>query len=147
MAHGSQASKSRFASAFFADARIGADLSELARKKAQHTSSVNADKYYAQIRGKERKSFTKCHVAVDVDSRIILYSQATKGPKHDTKFAIAAIRSLKKYYVDYIIADKAYDTNKIRESLRSVRYRDAAAYGHFGRKDGNFTWERTDAIG
>ena len=76
-----------------------------------------ADKYYAQIRGKERKSFTKCHVVVDVDSRIILYSQATKGPRHDTKFAIAAIRSLKKYYVDYIIADKAYDTNKIRECI------------------------------
>ena len=25
------------------------------------------------------------------------------------------IRSLKKYYVDYIIADKAYDTNKMNE--------------------------------
>ena len=33
------------------------------------------------------------------------------------KFAIAAIRSLKKYYVDYIIADKAYDTNKIRKCI------------------------------
>ena len=27
------------------------------------------------------------------------------------------IRSLKKYYVDYIIADKAYDTNKIRKCI------------------------------
>lgn len=34
-----------------------------------------------------------------------------------------------------------------RLSLRSVRYRDAAVYGHFGREGGNFTWERTDAIG
>ena len=71
----------------------------------------------ANFRGKERKSSLNAIIAVDVDSRILLYSQATKGPRHDTKFAIAAIRSLKKYYVDYIIADKAYDTNKIRKCI------------------------------
>ena len=76
-----------------------------------------ADKYYAQIRGKERKNYTKCHIAVDVDTRIILYSQALKDPKHDTQFAIASIRSLKKYNIKYIITDKAYDTNKIRECI------------------------------
>ena len=80
-------------------------------------TSDNADKYYSKIRDKERKNFTKCHIAIDVDTRLILYSQAVKGPKHDTKFAIASIRSLKKYNVDYIIADKAYDTNKIRTCI------------------------------
>ena len=80
-------------------------------------TSDNADKYYSKIRDKERKNFTKCHIAIDVDTRLILYSQALKGPKHDTKFAIASIRSLKKYDVDYIIADKAYDTNKIRTCI------------------------------
>ena len=39
----------------------------------------------ANFRGKERKSSLNAIIAVDVDSRIILYSQATKGPKHDTK--------------------------------------------------------------
>ena len=76
-----------------------------------------ADKYYAQIKGKERKSYTKCHIAVDIDTKIILYSQALKCPKHDTQFAIASIRSLKKYNIKYIITDKAYDTNKIRECI------------------------------
>lgn len=59
------------------------------------------------------KNFTKYHIAVDVDSRIILYSQAVKGPRHDAKFAIASIRSLKKYNPEFIIADKAYDSNAI----------------------------------
>ena len=63
------------------------------------------------------KNFTKCHIAVDVDSRIILYSQAVKGPRHDTKFAIASIRSLKKYNPQFIIADKAYDSNAIRTCI------------------------------
>jgi S-adenosylmethionine synthetase len=25
-----------------------------------------------------------------------------------------------------------------------IKYRDTAAYGHFGRSDPSFTWERTD---
>ena len=58
-------------------------------------TSDNADKYYSKIRDKERKNFTKCHIAIDVDTRLILYSQAVKGSRHDTKFAIASIRSLK----------------------------------------------------
>ena len=55
-----------------------------------------ADKYYAQIRGKERKSFTKCHVVVDVDSRIILYSQSDKRSKTRLQnYAIAANKKFK----------------------------------------------------
>ena len=80
-------------------------------------TSDNANKYYSKIRGKERKNIIKYHIAIDVDTGLILYSQAVKGPRHDTKFAIASIRSLKKYNVDYIIANKAYDTNKIRTCI------------------------------
>ena len=80
-------------------------------------SSGNADKYYAKIRNNERKHYTKSHIAIDVDSRLILYSQAVRGPKHDTTFAIASIRSLKKHKPEYVIADKAYDTEKIRECI------------------------------
>ena len=46
-----------------------------------------------------------------------MYSQAARGPKHDTTFAIASIRSLKKHKTEYVIADKAYDTEKIREYI------------------------------
>lgn len=77
-------------------------------------TSDNSDKYYAKIRNNERKHYTKSHIAIDVDSRLILYSQAARGPKHDTTFAIAPIRSLKKHKPEYVIADKAYDTEKIK---------------------------------
>ena len=80
-------------------------------------TSDYADKYYSKIRNHDVKGYTKCHIAVDVDSGIILYSQAVKGPKHDTKFEIAAIRSLKKYNPQFIIADKAYDSNAIRTCI------------------------------
>ncbi|MDO5830011.1 MAG: transposase [Methanobrevibacter smithii] len=80
-------------------------------------SSDNADKYYAKIRNNERKHYAKSHIAIDVDSRLILYSQAVRGAKHDTTFVIASIRSLKKHDPEYVTADKAYDTEKIRECI------------------------------
>ena len=80
-------------------------------------SSDYVDKDYLKIRGYNVKYFTKCHIAIDVESRMILYPQAVRGPRHDTKFAIAALRSLKKYNIQYIIADKAYDTEPIRNAL------------------------------
>ncbi len=80
-------------------------------------TSDYADKYYSKIRSHDVKNFTKCHIAIDVDSRMILYSQAVKGPRHDVKFAIASIRGLKKYNPQFIIADKAYDTNTIRTCI------------------------------
>lgn len=76
--------------------------------------SDHADKYYAIIRKKQRKSYTKCHAAIDVDSRLILNVQAINGPKHDTQFANASIRNIKQYKPKYILADKAYDTENIR---------------------------------
>jgi hypothetical protein len=41
-------------------------------------TSDNAEKYHSKIRDKERKNFTKYHIAIDVDTRLILYSQAVK---------------------------------------------------------------------
>ena len=58
-------------------------------------TSDDADKYYSKIGDKERKNFPKCHIAIDVNTRLILCSQAVNGPRHDTKFAITSIRSLK----------------------------------------------------
>ena len=75
----------------------------------------HADKYYAQIRKKERKSYIKNHIAIDVKSRLILNYQTQKGPIYDTQFAINSIKRIKKYKPHYIVADRAYDTEPIRK--------------------------------
>ena len=51
-----------------------------------------ADKYYAIIRRKERKSYVKNHISIDVDSRLILHYAAQR-------------------------ADRAYDTEPIRKCI------------------------------
>ena len=77
----------------------------------------NADKYYPLIRQKERKSYVKNHIAIDVKTRLILHYAVQRGPKYDTQFAIASIRQIKKYNPHYILADKAYDTEPIRKCI------------------------------
>ena len=81
-----------------------------------HTSDY-ADKYYAQIRTKKRKGYTKNHLAIDVDTRMILHYGVSRGPKHDTQFALAAIRESKRYHPHYILADRAYDSEEIRKCI------------------------------
>lgn len=54
--------------------------------------SAFIQKLYTQL----HYSQSKYSIAIDVDSRIILYSQVVKGSRHDTKFVISTIRSLKK---------------------------------------------------
>ena len=76
-----------------------------------------ADKYYAIIRRKERKSYVKNHISIDVDSRLILHFAAQRGPRFDTRFAIPAIRNIKKYNPKYILAERAYDTEPIRKCI------------------------------
>ena len=78
------------------------------------TMQTNITQKYAIT---NENTYTKSHIAIDVDSRLILYSQAVRRPKHDTTFAIASIRNLKKHKLEYVIADKAYDTEKIRECI------------------------------
>ena len=55
-----------------------------------------ADKYYAIIRAKERKSYVKNHIAIDIKTRLILNYATQRGPRSDTKFAINSIRQTKK---------------------------------------------------
>ena len=52
----------------------------VAMDKTGHTSDY-ADKYYAKIRGKSRKSYIKNHIAIDVDTRLILNYSASKKSK------------------------------------------------------------------
>jgi len=76
-----------------------------------------ADKYYAKVRRKERKSYIKNHLTIDVKTRLILYYQTSRGPKYDTQFAKPALRQIKKYKPHYIVADRAYDTEPIRKCI------------------------------
>ena len=50
-------------------------------------------------------------------TRLILYYQTSRGPKYDTQFAKPALRQIKKYKPNYIVADKAYDTEPIRKCI------------------------------
>jgi hypothetical protein len=45
---------------------------------------------------------------------LIRHHNATKGPKYDINFAISAIRC---YKPTYILADKAYDTEIIKQTI------------------------------
>ena len=63
------------------------------------------------------KNFPKCHITIDVDSRMILYLQAVNGQIHNIKFVIVLIRTLIKYNPQFIIDDKAYGSNTIRTCI------------------------------
>ena len=103
-----------------------------------------ADKYYAIIRRKERKSYVKNHISIDVEIRLILHFAAQRGPRFDTRFAIAAIRNIKKYKPKYILADKAYDTEPIRRCINKeakaqdqIPLKTRAKKGHYRLKSKN----------
>ena len=103
-----------------------------------------ADKYYAIIRWKERKSYVKNHISIDVDSRLILHFAAQRGPRFDTRFAIAAIRNVKKFNPKYILADRAYDTEPIRKCINEeakaedqIPLKTRAKTGHYRLKSKN----------
>ena len=77
-------------------------------------TQTTADQYYMRIRDIKAKKYTKCHISIDVGSRLILHSQALNGARHDLTFANAALRKIKKYKPKFILADKAYDSEKVR---------------------------------
>ena len=65
-----------------------------------------ADKYYAIIRAKERKSYVKNHIAIDIKTLLILNYATQRGPRSDTKFAINSIKQTKKNIIHiYILTD------------------------------------------
>jgi len=111
-----------------------------------HTSDY-ADHYYAKIRGKCRKSYIKNHIAIDVDTRMILNYAANRGPKYDTQFAIASIRQLKPYKPHYILADRAYDTEAIRKCINEevgafdqIPLKTRAKTGHYRLNSATIFW-------
>ena len=66
---------------------------------------------------KWRKSFTKNQIAIDTRSRVILAQRVVKGPRHDSKDAIALLKKIKKYNPIGVSLDKAYDNEKIHKVI------------------------------
>ena len=62
---------------------------------------------------REKKEFIKLHIAVDEESKKIVSFRITKGNVHDTKkFGQLVKESAKKYDIDKVYGDKAYDNRK-----------------------------------
>lgn len=59
----------------------------------------------------------KNHITIDSEYMLIRHQSVKKGSQFDTVFAISAIRSIKEYKPKYILADKAYDTEKIKKTI------------------------------
>ena len=76
-----------------------------------------SDLYYNNRTKKTRRSYIKNHITVDSEYMLIRHHNATKGPKYDTNFAISAIRAIRCYKPTYILADKAYDTEIIKQTI------------------------------
>ena len=67
-------------------------------------------------RKKTRRSYIKNHITVD-SKYMLRHHNAIKGPKYDTNFAISAIRAIRCYKPTYILADKVYDTEIIKQTI------------------------------
>ena len=76
-----------------------------------------SDLYYNNRTKKTRRSYIKNHITVDSEYMLIRHHNAIKGPKYDTNFAISAIRAIRCYNPTYILADKAYDTELIKQTI------------------------------
>ena len=62
---------------------------------------------------REKKEFIKLHIAVDEESKKIVSFRITKGNVHDTKkFSQLVKESARKYDIDKVYGDKAYDNRK-----------------------------------
>lgn len=64
-----------------------------------------ADKYYAIIGRKERKSYVN-HISIDVDSRLILHFTTQRDLRFDTRYAISEIINVKKFNPKCILAGR-----------------------------------------
>ncbi|WP_211263749.1 IS5 family transposase, partial [Methanobrevibacter cuticularis] len=84
-------------------------------------SCDQASRYYIDKIKKQskkwRKSYTKNQIAIDTRTQIILTHRVAKGPRHDSKDAIALIRKTKKYKPIGFSLDKAYDSEEIHKVI------------------------------
>ena len=80
--------------------------------------------HYFLRRAKKRESFMKLHVAMDVDSKLILVSIATTDGAHDGKVfreqivrLLMALKDLLGFDISFVLADAMYDSE---ENIRLV---------------------------
>ena len=66
---------------------------------------------------KHAEVISKNHITVDSQYMLIRHYNAIKGPKYDTNFAISAISAIWCYKLTYILADKAYGTEIIKQTI------------------------------
>ena len=70
-----------------------------------------------QNKGRCRKNYIKNHIAIDIDTRIILNCSANRDSKYNTQLAMPSIRQLKPYFPNYILVNKAYDSKFMKKCI------------------------------
>lgn len=81
-----------------------------------YTNSYS-DPYYNNRTKKKRRKYVKNHITIDSKYKLIRHFDAKMGARHDTIFAIAAIRAIRACKPKYILADLAYDTEPIKRTI------------------------------
>ena len=78
--------------------------------------------HYEKRTGKERKNFTKNTIVIDTDNQVILSFMVHKGPRHDMKDAIPALRKMMDFHPSLLTADKGYDAEAVHEFTINVMH-------------------------
>lgn len=85
-------------------------------------STDQASLYYARKIEKQskkwRKHYTKNQIAIDTLTQVILAQRVARGPRHDSKDAIATIRKTGKYKPRGFSLDKGFDSEKIHKVIQ-----------------------------
>ena len=76
-----------------------------------------SDDYHNKRTGKTKRKYIKNHITIDSKYMLIRDSKALNGARNDVIFAVAAINHINKYKPKYILADKDYDSEKIRKQV------------------------------
>lgn len=63
------------------------------------------------------EGYTKNQIAIDTEIQVILAHKVARGPRHDSKDAIATIRKTSKYKPCGFSLDKAFDSEEIHKVI------------------------------
>ena len=87
-------------------------------------SSAYASTYYAQRstpKRRQRKRYTRNHIAVETGSQIIIAHRVARGPRHEARDALSLIRKTGAVHPVGYRMDKAYDSEEIRRVVVEER--------------------------
>jgi len=84
-------------------------------------STDQASMYYARKIKKQskkwRKHYAKNKIAIDTQTQVILAQRVVRGPRHDSKDAIATIRKTDKYKPIAFSLDKVFDSEYVHRVI------------------------------